>query len=171
MRSPARHLTRRSSYSALASFLLALLLSAPIEAAAPATGPAATFVKALDAYFADQPYRTVVLIHDSMAKPELARMREASLYMLGQSFASMHLYEKAEDSLQALLSEFPNGRIAPTALRELARIFFNLHEYGAVVNLEQSFRGQITQGIPVEFWYLVGESNYLLGRRNQARDP
>src|SRR5262249_5353166 len=157
-----------SSYSALASVLLALLLCARLSGAASASGSASTFVKALDAYFADQPYRTVVLLHEAMAKPELSSMREASLYMLGQSFASMHLYEKAEDSLQALLAEFPNGRFAPIALRELARIFFNLHEYSAVVNLEQNHRGAMA---PTEFWYLVGESNYLLGRRAQARDP
>src|SRR5438552_1775462 len=115
MRLPERHLTRRSSYSALASLLLALvafLWVARIATAASAAGPAATFVKALDAYFTDQPYRTVVLVHEALAKPELASMREAGLYMLGQSFASMHLYEKAEDSLQALLAEFPSGRFA-----------------------------------------------------------
>ena len=107
-----------------------------------------------------------------MARADSAQLREASLYLLGQSFASIHLYEKAEDSLSALLSQFPNGRFAPIALRELGRIFFNLHEYAAVVNLEQTFRGQISSGaIPPEFWYLVGQSNYLLGRKQQAREP
>jgi tetratricopeptide (TPR) repeat protein len=171
MQSPEKHLTRRSSYSALVSVLFAVLLSVRADAAAPA-GPAATFAKALDAYFSEQPYRTIVLVHESMARADTAALREASLYLLGQSFASIHLYEKAEDSLSALLSQFPNGRFAPIALRELGRIFFNLHEYAAVVNLEQTFRGQISSGaIPAEFWYLVGESDYLLGRKQQAREP
>ena len=151
--------------------MLTLAVGVVLARAATSSPPAATFVKALDAYFADQPYRTVVLVHEAMAKPDLGRMREAGLYMLGQSFASMHLYEKAEDSFQALLAEFPNGQFGPIALRELGRVFFNLHEYAAVVNLEQNMRGQITAGVPVEFWYLVGESNYLLGRRQQAREP
>jgi len=171
MRSPEKHLTRRSSYSALASAFFAVLLSVRVVAAAPAA-PAATFAKALDAYFSEQPYRTIVLVHESMARADTAQLREASLYLLGQSFASIHLYEKAEDSLSALLSQFPNGRFAPIALRELGRIFFNLHEYAAVVNLEQTFRGQISSGaIPAEFWYLVGQSDYLLGRKQQAREP
>jgi tetratricopeptide (TPR) repeat protein len=171
MQSPEKHLTRRSSYSALASVFFAVLLSVRVVAAAPAA-PAATFAKALDAYFSEQPYRTIVLVHESMARADTAPLREASLYLLGQSFASIHLYEKAEDSLSALLSQFPNGRFAPIALRELGRIFFNLHEYAAVVNLEQTFRGQISSAaIPAEFWYLVGQSNYLLGRKQQAREP
>src|ERR1051325_5215963 len=171
VRSPQRHFTGRSSYSALASAFFAVLLSVRVVAAAPAA-PAATFAKALDAYFSEEPYRTIVLVHESMARADTAALREASLYLLGQSFASIHLYEKAEDSLSALLSQFPNGRFAPIALRELGRIFFNLHEYAAVVNLEQTFRGQISSGaIPPEFYYLVGQSNYLLGRKQQARDP
>ena len=192
MQSPEKPLTRRSSFSALVrrllhgsrpsgaikgnatfyrvSVLFAVLLSVRVEAAP--TAPTATFAKALDAYFNEQPYRTIVLVHESMARPDTAQLREASLYLLGQSFASIHLYEKAEDSLSALLAQFPNGRFAPIALRELGRIFFNLHEYAAVVNLEQTFRGQISSGaIPAEFWYLVGQSNYLLGRKQQARDP
>ncbi|MGH7897482.1 MAG: tetratricopeptide repeat protein, partial [Candidatus Binatia bacterium] len=32
--------------------------------------------------------------------------------------------------------------------------------------------GSISDGtFPVEFWYLLGQSNYLLGRKQQARDP
>jgi tetratricopeptide (TPR) repeat protein len=171
MQSPVRHLTRRSSYSALVSVFFAVVVCGRLAAAA-AQAPTAAFSKALDAYFSEQPYRTIVLVHESMARPDTAALREASLYLLGQSFASIHLYEKAEDSLSALLSQFPNGRFAPIALRELGRIFFNLHEYAAVVNLEQTFRGQISSGaIPPEFYYLVGQSNYLLGRKQQAREP
>ncbi len=130
------------------------------------------FVKGLDAYFNDQPYRAIVLFRDSMAQPSTGALREATLYALGQSFAAIHLYEKAEDSLGALLLEFPRGRYAPVAIRELARIFFNLHEYSAVVNLEQSYRGTLPEGaIPVEFWYLLGQSNYMIGRKSEARGP
>ncbi len=159
----------------LLAVLAAVLLwvSAPASIAAePQEPPSASFVKALDAYFREEPYRTIVHLHESMARTDTAPLREASLYLLGQSFASIHLFEKAEDSLSALLNEFPNGRFAPIALRELGRIFFNLHEYAAVVNLEQSARGHIdSSAVPVEFYYLVGQSDYLLGRREQAREP
>ena len=162
---------RLSSSSVLAS-VLTLLLWSTIGAGSPTPGPAATFVKALDAYFGEEPYRSIVLLRESMARADTAPLREASLYVLGQSFASIHLYEKAEDSLHGLVREFPNGRFSPVALRELARIFFNLREYGAVVNLDQSYRGTIPDGaFPVEFWYLLGQSNYLLGRKQQAREP
>lgn len=161
---------RPSSFSALASLVLFSLVGS--AAAAPTAGPVTTFVKALDAYFGEEPYRAIVLLRESMARPDAAPLREASLYVLGQSFAAIHLNEKAEDSLHGLLLEYPNGRFAPVALRELARIFFNLREYGAVINLEQSFRGTVSESaFPVELLYLLGQSNYLLGRKQQARDP
>lgn len=168
----ARRWTRPSSCSVVVSLALIVLFGSAARATEPTLGPAAAFVKALDAYFGEEPYRAVVLLRESMARPDTAPLREASLYVLGQSFASIHLNEKAEDSLQGLLLEFPKGRFAPVALRELARIFFNLREYGAVIHLEQSHRGTIPEStVPVEFWYLVGQSNYLLGRKQQARDP
>jgi tetratricopeptide (TPR) repeat protein len=107
-----------------------------------------------------------------MARPEAGPLREPSLYVLGRCFAQIHLYEKSEDSFNALLVEHPNGRFAPLALREMGRIFFNLREYAAVVNLEQQHRGRIPEGsVPAEFWYLLGQANYMLGRYAQARGP
>lgn len=161
--------SRRTSPLRVAVIAFLALAIAPWVRAA-GEGPTDSFVKALDAYFREEPYRTIVHLHESMARTDTAPLREPSLYLLGQSFSSIHLYEKAEDSLSAILNEYPNGRFAPIALRELARIFFNLHEYAAVVNLEQSTRGQVAN-VPIEFMYLVGQSNYLLGRHEQARQP
>ncbi|MGH7818419.1 MAG: tetratricopeptide repeat protein, partial [Candidatus Binatia bacterium] len=107
-----------------------------------------------------------------MTRPDATPLREPSLYVLGQCFAQIHLQEKSEDSFNALLLEFPTGRFAPMALREMARIFFGLREYGAVINLDQSYRGRVPESsVPPEFWYLVGQSHYLLGRYEQAREP
>jgi TolA-binding protein len=178
MQSLERRWTKRSSYSArnegiadglarattrvaararpvnrwVAAALLALASLSVVAPASAGSAPAEPFTRALDAYFDEQPYRAIVLLHESMARSDTAPLREASLYVLGQSFASIHLYEKAEDSLSALLSQYPDGRFAPIALRELARIFFNLHEYAAVVNLEQNYRGQIQSASSSGIW-------------------
>ncbi|MGH7805290.1 MAG: tetratricopeptide repeat protein, partial [Candidatus Binatia bacterium] len=100
----------------------------------------ATFEKGLDAYFGEQPARAVTLLGDTMARADSRQYREPTLYVLGKSFAQLHLYEKAEDQLRAVLAEFPRGRFAPLAIRELARIFFDLREYGALINVEQTYR-------------------------------
>lgn len=152
--------------------LFALLVAAVAQAAAPGAGPAATFTKALDAYFGDDPYRAIVLDRETLSRPDAGPLREPALYVLGESFASIHLYEKSEDALNGLLVEFPSGRFAPLALRELARIFFDLREYGAVVNLAQDYQASPAEtAAPAEFWYLLGQSNYILGRAAQAREP
>ncbi|MGH7858673.1 MAG: tetratricopeptide repeat protein, partial [Candidatus Binatia bacterium] len=151
--------------------LLGLLLVIAGESIA-APSAAEKFTRGLDAYFGDQPYRAIVLVRESMTRPDATPLREPSLYVLGQCFAQIHLQEKSEDSLNALLLEFPTGRFAPMALREMARIFFGLREYGAVINLDQSYRGRVPESsVPPEFWYLVGQSHYLLGRYEQAREP
>lgn len=176
------HSTRRSSCTEsdspagrarlLVSFLIFALALVLVRTGAAATDPAENVSRGLDAYFGEQPSRAVTLLGDAMARPETRALREPILYVLGKSFAALHLYEKSEDSLRRILFEFPQGRFAPLAIRELARIFFELREYGAVINLEQSYRGTLAAGAyPPEFWYLVGQSNYLLGRKAEAREP
>ena len=153
--------------------LLAFLLSlAIVRVAAAAPSQSSNFERGLDAYFAEQPARAATFLGDSMARSDSRTLREPTLYVLGKCFAQLHLYEKGEDQLRAVLAEFPQGRFAPLALRELARIFFDLREYGALINVEQTYRGTLpASAYPAEFWYLVGQSNYLLGRKNEARDP
>ena len=155
--------------------LTALVLLAAIVAWAPGArgeSPVSKFTRGLDAYFGEQPYRAIVLVRESMTRPDAGPLREPSLYVLGQCFAQIHLYEKSEDSFNALLLEFPTGRFAPRAMREMARIFFGLREYGAVVNLERAQRGRVPENaIPAEFWYLLGQSQYMLGRHAEARAP
>ena len=169
--------TKHCSYTASASsavtrLFIALFAVVCFVGSAAAQPQTATFEKGLDAYFGEQPARAVTLLGDTMARADSRQFREPTLYVLGKSFAQLHLYEKAEDQLRAVLAEFPRGRFAPLAIRELARIFFDLREYGALINVEQTYRNTLPgQAYPPEFWYLVGQSNYLLGRKNEAREP
>lgn len=152
--------------------LCALLALAPCALAAGAGDATERFTRGLDAYFSGEPYRAIVLVREAMHRPGGEGLREAGLYVLGMSFARIHLYEKSEDALNSLLARFPQSRFAPVAMRELARIFFQLREFGAVVNLEATRRERIPDGrLLPEFWYLLGQSRYMLGEYGEARTP
>ncbi|MEA2624169.1 MAG: hypothetical protein QOD06_214 [Candidatus Binatota bacterium] len=169
MRLRGRRSTKPSSSSVrVTSLLVFLALVACLEPAAAAESAGAIYARALDAYFDEEPYRALVLIREAANRPDAKSLRQPALYLTGKCFASIHLYEKAEDALRLLLEEAPRGRFAPAALRELARIFFDLREFAAVVNLETAYRGDLPS-VPAEVSYVVGQSNYLLGRNQEAR--
>ena len=129
-------------------------------------------------YLTKDYYTGIVFLKEFIRKHPRSPYADYVTYYLSMSYKMVELEEQAIFHFKKLLHNYPDSPFTYYAFVEIEKLYFRMAEYSAVIEHYQRFRSTypisiysgrwVTEFIPNEITYLVGQSYYMLNKLEEA---